>query len=194
LDILLGIIAATLLLLSLFFAAAMDVKKGEVSNLIWIPALGALPLALFRILAAGLLLLYALQAILVFALMLLCFDVGLLGGADGKAIVVISLIYPWLEIEYMFLSIGPLAVYLGALAIGGIESLGLAFLNLDEWCRSPLLQRQMSRPEKRRFWFTRRLSRSGEARKPPVWKNVAVPFVLYVLIAYVFLLVYSVVI
>jgi Flp pilus assembly protein protease CpaA len=180
---------ATLFLLSLFWAAAMDVKRGEVQNGVWIPAVFALPLAIYRIVEAGLLLLYTMQVGFVFALMLLCFYVGLLGGADGKAILLMSVTCPWLKIDAPSLSIGPLVACLAALAIEGFESLCLALLNLDEWYRYPLLQRQISRPEKKRFWFTRRLLRKGEARKPSVWKKAAMPLVLYVLVAYLLLLV-----
>lgn len=191
-DILLGTIATALFLLSLFCAAAMDVKSGEVLNGTWIPAVLALPLASYRVAVAGLLLLYTVQAAFVFALMLLCFYLGLLGGADGKAILLMSLTCPWLEIDAPFLSIGPLTACLAALAIGGFESLGLALLNLDEWYRYPLSQRQISHPDKKRFWFTRRLLRTGEPRKPSVWKKVAMPLVLYVLVAYLLLLVFNI--
>jgi len=189
LDVLLGTIAAALFLSSLFCAAAMDVKRGEVQNGTWIPAVFALPLAVYRAAVAGLLLLYTMQAGFVFALMLLCFYLGLLGGADGKAIILMSLASPWLEIDAPFLGIGPLVACLAALAIGGLESLGLALLNLDEWYRYPLQQRQISHPEKRQFWFTRRLLRTGEPKTPSVWKKVAMPLVLYVLVAYLLLLV-----
>lgn len=180
--------ATTCFVLSLVSAAAMDVKRGKVPNWIWIPALGALPLALYRILAVGWLFIYGLQVGLVFALMLLCFHVGLLGGADGKAIIIISLVYPWLEIDYLLLGIGSLVVCLGALAIEGIQCLSLTVMNLYEWHRCPLPQRQTSHPECRRFWLTRRLSRSAGSRTPSIWKETAVPFVLYVLVAYLALL------
>jgi hypothetical protein len=165
----------------------MDVKRDEVQNGTWTPAIFALPLAVYRVAVAGLLLLYTVQAGFVFVLMLLCFCLGLLGGADGKAVLLMSLTCPWLEIDAPFLSIGPLVACLAALAIGGFESLGLALLNLDAWYRYPLPQRRISHPEKKRFWFTRRLMRTGEPRKPSGWKKAAMPLVLYVLVAYLLL-------
>jgi len=176
---------------SLLWAAAMDAKRGEVQNGTWIPAVFALPLAVCRVVVAGLLFVYTVQAGFVFALMLLCFYLGLLGGADGKAILLMSLTCPWLEINAPFLSIGPVVVCVAALAIGGFQSLSLGLLNLEEWHRYSLPQRQISHPEKKRFWFTRRLSRTGQLGKPSVWKKVAMPLVLYVLVAYLLLLLLS---
>lgn len=187
-DFLLGITAAALFLVSLFCAAVMDVKNEEVSNRLWIPAVLAFPLTVYRVALTHLLLLYALQAGFVFALTLLCFRLGLLGGADGKAILLMSLTYPWPEINWLLLSTGSLVACLGTLAIGGVESLGLALLNLHEWRRCSAAERQVSHPEKRRFWLTRRLSRKDETGKPPSWKKAAEPLVLYVLLTYLLLL------
>lgn len=188
-DVLLGTMAAAFFLLSMFCAAVMDVKRGEVPNRIWILAICAFPIAVYRVVVAELLLVYTLQAGLMFVLMLLCFRLGLLGGADGKAILLISLTYPWPEVEWLLLSIGSAVTCLGALVIGGFEALDLALLNVYEWHRCDLAQRQMSHPEKKRFWLTRRLLRTGEAGNPPTWKKAAIPLVLYVLVAYLLLLV-----
>ena len=126
-----------------------------------------------------------------FALMLICFHLGLVGGADAKAILLMSTVCPWLEIDLLHLSIGPATAFLAAFAVAGLESLGVALLNLREWQRVPPGQRQMLHPAKRRFWLIRRLSRVADSEELAIWRNVRVPLVLYVLIAYLLMLVCS---
>jgi Flp pilus assembly protein protease CpaA len=180
--------AAVLFLLSLACAALMDVKKNVVPNRIWIPAIAAFPIAVYRLALAQLLLLYTLQAAFTFVLVLLCFHLGLLGGADGKAILFASLAYPWLETECLLLTVGSALIYVGAWVIAGVQSLSLALLNLIEWHRCAPPERPKFHPQKKRFWFTRRLSLAREPADQSHWRQVAVPFVSYVLVAYLMLL------
>ncbi len=76
---------------------------------------------------------------------------------------------------------------LGAFVIGAFQSLGLAVLNLYQWHHAPLPHRHRIHPAKRRFWLTRRL-RTADSEKPVVWRNVRIPLVLYVLVAYLLML------
>jgi len=182
---LLGIAITVLFIPLLTFAAIEDIRRKEVPNRVWVLSLGLMPLTLLRLLSAGLHLVYVIQTLLTFVLVMLAFQAGLIGGADGKAIMMLALLYPLPEIEEGLLMVSPFLVLLGAFMIMGLQCTSVVMLNIHEWISDRSLQEHCA-PDKIRYWFTRRLhcTLEGEAE----WKQVSVPLVLYILVAYFALL------
>ena len=189
-DILLALASVGIIIISMITAAWIDVKKGEVPDQIWIFALASVPFGLLRLWIIGFLLLYVIQFLGIFIIVLLGFHFRVLGGADGKAILIFSLGIPWPLISETTILFGALLVFLSGYLIIGIQSMGLILLNYYQWLRIPRQNRASQIPERKRFWFTRRLYiRSKNADKDVGWKRVEVPLLLYFLMAYFILLV-----
>ncbi len=186
-DILLGIVTTVFIFLLLLYAAIRDYQRKEVSNGVWIVGIFVLPLTLFRVVIVGLWFLYSLQVLLVFVLVIGGFQLGVLGGADGKAVLLISLIYPWIKLEPLWLALAPVTVLIGAFLLVGFHSLRLLLGNLLVWKRNSKNQDPMQKPEKKFYWLTRTLvilpSQSNE------WKEVDVPLIVYLFIIYMLLLI-----
>lgn len=187
-DALFGIVTIVLFLISLFSAAIMDVRTGEVPNRVWFIGLAALPFGFFRLLMSGLALLYSLQLFLVFTLVIFCFSVGLLGGADGKALLVSSTVYPWLEINQVTLVYSTILIFTGAFLIVGIQCVILLFQNIIGHYQYSPQQRSLFKSSLRRYWFTRRISDNSTEIGERLWRKVAVPLVLYFLLTYLAML------
>ncbi len=166
----------------------MDVRAGEIPNLTWFLGLIATPIAMFRLFMNGLFLLYLFQSVLAFTLVIFCFGIGVIGGADGKAILVTSLVYPWMKIDQIMLLYAPILTLTGALLIVGMHCVAITILNLIEHQQGSSQQKNLSKPKKRRYWFTRRISEDSTEIGERIWRKVSVPLVLYVLIAYIVLL------
>ena len=178
-------IIGTSVLLS--YAAFQDYKTREIINWVWVGGLVILPLTLLRITFSGLTVVYGLQLFTSFAIVLLGFRLGILGGADGKSILLIALTYPWISIDAVWLLLAPLCVLVGGFFIIGIHSLFLLLLNTIRW-RHGSIPREEKFPAKQLYWVTRRLTqhqRNGVTE----WVTVSVPLVLYILMTYVTLLV-----
>lgn len=181
----LGLVVTIFFIPMLMLAAIEDVRKGEVPNRLWILALGITPLTLFRFALTGLLPLYAFQALLIFGLVILAFYAGLIGGADGKALLAVALLYPFPEIKEALLTTASILTLLGAFMIMGLQCLSIALLNLHERISHSAVYEQLT-PVRLRYWFTRRLyCTPGEQA---VWRRVAVPLVFYILLSYLVLL------
>jgi Flp pilus assembly protein protease CpaA len=192
LDFLFGVITIGLFLVTLISAAVLDVRKGEVPNLVWFIGLVALPLAVYRLFTSGLILVYCLQLLFAFTLVIVSFRVGLLGGADGKAILVTSLVYPWLDINQITLVYAPILIFVGAYLVVGIQCVTIYSLNIMKHHQYSLHQKNEAKPNQRRYWFTRRIPDTPSETGDREWRRVAVPLVLYILLAYLTMLLFGV--
>jgi len=190
-DSLLGLIAIIGSSVSLSYAALQDYKTREVTNWVWVGGLVLLPLTLLRINFAGLTVIYGLQLLTTFVVVLLGFRLGILGGADGKAILLLAITYPWISIDAIWLFLAPLGVLLGGLLIVGVHSLVLLILNAIQWHRGSIRAEERE-PAKYVYWITRRLTRHQQDGSSE-WITVSVPLVVYILMAYAALLVWMVV-
>ncbi len=175
----------------LFFAAIRDYQNREVSNWVWVLGIAILPLTLYRLLTAGLQLLYGIQVSLIFILVIFAFRIGILGGADVKAILLISIIFSWIILNASWLILAPFLVLLIGFLILGIHSLIILIANQITWKQSMKRKEQPSKPHKRMYWITRRLTLEAEPSIKTDWKQVVVPLIVHFLIAYVILLIYT---
>jgi Flp pilus assembly protein protease CpaA len=188
-DNLFGLIAIIGVLASLSYAAIQDYKTREVSNWVWVGGVVILPLTLLRISPTGLLHIYGFQLIIGFVIVILGFRVGILGGADGKAILIIGLTYPWIILEGSWLLLAPVGVLIGGFLIVGVNSLVLFLINATNWRRWVIPHEKM-KPTNPTYWFTRRLTRPQQEELDIVWVPVSIPFIVYILMAYAVMLVW----
>ena len=184
-DILLGLAASAFIFLLLLFAAIRDYQKREVSNWVWLIGLCSLPLTIFRIGIAGLWLVYGLQVLIVFFLVIIGFRVGVLGGADGKAVIIISLIYPWILLNPIWVLIASVSVLLGGFLFVGIHSLWLMTQNISAWMHVGKDQKITQKPKKKMYWLTRRFF--AQETRNDQWIQVEVPLIIYFFISYIVL-------
>ncbi|MFX1575909.1 MAG: hypothetical protein ACFFCF_01920 [Promethearchaeota archaeon] len=185
-DVILGICITAFFFLLLSFAALRDYQIREVSNWVWLVGLIGLPITIYRIVLAGLLLLFGLQTSLVFILVILGFRVGILGGADGKTVLLISLLCPWIILDPIWLLFAPFLILIGGFLLVGVHSLWLLLRNIFTRNRISKTQGVMEKPEKRAYWLTRQFS--VIQIKGHEWKQVSVPLILYFCIIYTILL------
>lgn len=185
---LIGLIVIVSFLILLLYAAISDWKKGQITNWIWALNFFGIPLTFFRMVVVGLLVFYILQIFIVFVLVLGCFHFGLLGGADGKAILTFSAFYPWLVLDLVSLFIAPFLVLIGGLIMIGVQSIFLAVMNIRTWNLFSLSSRLNNTPKRKRYWFTRRLKSYTAEEESPHWKLVHVPLVTYFLFVYLLIL------
>ena len=183
-DIILGVAVTIFVFALLLYAAITDLQTGEVSNWVWIIGLLALPIAIFRMVLYGAILLYIFQAVIVLVFVIFGFYVGLMGGADGKAILLVSLIYPWNVFTPLWLIAAPFLVQAGGFCLLGVYSLFLLIRNGVTWRQLTPSQREATRPIKRIFWLTRRFNRPNSKKKGTEWKPVSVALIAYFFIAY----------
>jgi Flp pilus assembly protein protease CpaA len=182
-----GIAITAFVFLVLLVAAIEDYRSREVTNQVWLISLFGLPLMVIRVGITGLWLLYGLQAVLVFFLVIASFRVGVLGGADGKAILIISLLYPWIILDPLWLFVSPFFVLFGGFLIVGIYSLWILLQNMIAWKKVHRSKARPQKPGKIGFWFTRRFS-SAETEEYQ-WKSIEVPLVSYIFIVYTVLVI-----
>ena len=187
-ETILGFATVFLIFFILLFASIRDVQTNTIPNWVWIVGLFGIPIALFRMTVAGFLLPYGLQSLFVFILVIVGFRIGLIGGADGKAILLISFTYPWIILDFVWLLLAPLFVLLGGFLLIGIHSLVVLILNLFTWKRITS-HHEPFKPEKRIFWVTRRLERKKATSGVFEWNRVIVPLILYFLVSYLVLLI-----
>ena len=185
-DSLLGITIAVFFFAILLFAAIRDYQIREVPNRVWIVGLCGIPLTIFRIGATGLLLQYGIQALVVFIFVLITFQLGILGGADGKAILLISLLYPWVILNPLWLVVAPFLVLIGGFLIVGVYSIWLLIRNKNTSRKQKSVEIALE-PTRKMFWLTRRLT--VESLQKIEWEPVEVPLVLYFLVSYTALLI-----
>lgn len=182
-DSLFGIIAVVGTSISLSYAAIKDYKTREVPNWLWVGGLVILPLTLLRIIPVGLLLFYGAQLLVSLLIVLLGFRFSVLGGADGKAILLIALTYPWIVIEAIWLLLAPIGILIGGFLIVGGHSLVLLILNAIYWRRWSDHSEDL-KPVKSTYWLTRRLKQSQKEGLSIIWVPVSVPLVVYILMTY----------
>ncbi|MFW9934457.1 MAG: prepilin peptidase [Candidatus Thorarchaeota archaeon] len=185
-DLILGICISAFFFLLLSFAALRDYQTREVSNWVWLVGLIGLPITIYRIVLAGLLLVFGLQAFLALSLVILGFRVGVLGGADGKTVLIISLLCPWIILNPFWLLFAPFLILIGGFLLVGVHSLWLLLQNTVTWNRISKTQGVMEKPEKRAYWLTRQFS--VIQLKGHEWKQVSVPLIVYFCIIYTTLL------
>lgn len=190
-EICLGFATVIWIFFVLLFASISDIQTREVSNWVWILGLFGIFLAIFRMIIAGLLLPYGLQALLVFLLVITGFRIRILGGADVKAILLISFIYPWIILDFVWLIFASFFVLLGGFLLIGVHSLIVLFMNLITWKQISSNQDENLRPERRMFWITRRIIRKAPSSNMIEWEPVVVPLVLYFFVTYLVLLLLS---
>ncbi|MFX0169228.1 MAG: A24 family peptidase [Candidatus Hodarchaeota archaeon] len=185
-DNLLSLIIIFWVFILLLYAAIRDWKTREVTNWVWVVALFILPLTLIRVYFSGLFVFYGVEIFANFILVILGFRFGVLGGADGKAILLISLTHPWITLESTWMLFASIGVLIGGFLIVGIHSIILLILNVVRWRRRPSCQDE--KPPKRIFWLTRRLIQSPAEGSKTVWAIENVPLVVYILVAYTVML------
>ncbi len=186
-DILLGISVAVFIFCLLLFAAIRDLQTREVPNWVWLLGLFGLPLTVLRLGLTGLLHPYGLQVLLVFILVIISFRVGVLGGADGKAVLVISLLYPWIVLDPVWLLVAPVMVLIGGFLLVGLQSLGLLLRNMLTWKRVSKRQVNLQKPTRKSYWFIRTLSVHPTDEEH--WKRVEVPLIVYFFVVFTLLLI-----
>jgi Flp pilus assembly protein protease CpaA len=186
-DILLGFSVAVFIFLLLLFAAIRDYQIREVSNWVWLLGLFGLPLAVVRLGLTGLLPLYGLQALLTFILVIIGFRVGVLGGADGKVMLIISLVYPWIVLDLVWLLVAPVMVLIGGFFLVGFQSLWLLLRNILVWKRVSNGQANLEKPKRKTYWLTRNLS--VLSKDDEYWKRVEVPLIVYFFTVFTVLLI-----
>jgi hypothetical protein len=140
---------------------------------------------------AGLLLPYGLQILMVFVLAFVGFRTGIFGGADGKALLLISLTYPWIILDLVWLILAPLFILLGSFLLLGIHSVMVLLMNLITWKQSVSNRDEKCPPKKRVFWVTRRLKGKTDASGGMDWEPIIVPLISYFLVSYLVLLLLS---
>jgi Flp pilus assembly protein protease CpaA len=186
LDILLGISVAVFIFCLLLFAAIRDFQTREVPNWVWLLGLLGLPLTILRLVFTGLLPPYGLQALLVFFLVIISFRVGVLGGADGKAVLVISFLYPWIVLDSIWLLVAPVMVLIGVFLLVGLHSLWLLLRNILTWKRVSKRHVSPQKPTSKAYWLIRTLSIHSEEAH---WKRVDVPLIVYFFLVFTLLLI-----
>ena len=171
----------------LLFAAVRDYQTKEVPDWVWLVGLCGLPIAIYRVVTVGFVLLYGIQVGFVFLLVIVSFRIGILGGADGKALLLISLLYPWIALNPLWLILAPVVVLLGGFLLLGVHSLWLLFRNV--YVRRQLVKTLDSTqdPEKVTFWLTRRLTVLPS--KKIDWVQVEVPLIVYFFVSYIALVI-----
>ncbi len=184
-DLILTFLIIIGFLISLVPAAVLDLRSQQITNWIWIPAICVAPLAVFRILMSDTLLLYFLQSLLCVVIVLFLFYFGVLGGADGKALLLVSIIIPWFEISHLFLITAPFLVLFGGYALVGIQSILVLIHNL--YYRFVKMRLKLN-PEKQRYWIIRWFSFDQTNEEKNSWNPIRVPLLLFFLIAYILLL------
>jgi Flp pilus assembly protein protease CpaA len=154
---------------------------------VWLLGLFGLPLTVLRLGLTGLLLPYGLQALLVFILVIISFRVGVLGGADGKAVLVISLLYPWIVLDPIWLLMAPVMVLTGGFLLVGLQSFWLLLRNMLTWKRVSKRQVNLQKPTRKSYWFIRTLS--VHSKDEEHWKRVEVPLIVYFFVVFTLLLI-----
>ncbi|MFX0078568.1 MAG: prepilin peptidase [Candidatus Hermodarchaeota archaeon] len=188
-EIILGSITVILMFFVLLFASIKDVQTNIVTNWVWIIGLFGMPIAIFRMFVADFLLPYGLQTLLIFILVIVGFRIGIIGGADGKAILLISLTYPWTTLDFVWLLLAPLFILLGGFLLIGVYSLVVLIQNLITRKQITSSHSEDFKPEKKMFWITRRLERTPTTPDFIAWKPVVVPLILYFFVSYLVLLI-----
>ena len=188
-EIILGSITVMLIFFVLLFGSIKDVQTKTVTNWVWLIGLFGLPIASFRMIVAGFLLPYGLQTLLIFILVIVGFRTGIIGGADGKAVLLISLTYPWIILDFAWLLLAPLFILLGGFLIIGVHSLVVLIQNLISWKQIVSKHMDTFKPEKKMFWIIRRLERKPTTPDFIAWKPVVAPLILYILVSYLVLLI-----
>lgn len=185
-DIVLGISVAAFIFLLLLVAAISDYQTREVSNWVWLLGLFGLPVTFLRLGPIGLLPLFGLQALLIFILVMIGFRLGVLGGADGKAMLTISLLYPWIVLDPVWLLIAPVFVLIGGFLLVGFHSLWLLFRNILFWKGDSKRQVNLQKPKRKIYWLTRSFSVLSE--EAGYWSRVEVPLIVYFFVVFTVLL------
>ena len=188
-DIILGSITVILIFFVLLFASIRDVQTNIVTNWIWSIGLFGIPIASFRMVVVGFLLPYGLQSLLIFFLVIVGFRIGIIGGADGKTLLLISLTYPWIILDFIWLLLAPLFILLGGFLLIGVHGLVVLIQNLITWKQITPSHIEAFNPEKKMFWVTRRLKRKSTTPDFIAWKSVVVPLILYFFVSYLVLLI-----
>lgn len=188
-EIVLGSITVILIFFVFLFASIKDAQTHIVTNWAWIVGLFGIPIASYRMFVAGFLLPYGLQTLLIFILVIVGFRIGIIGGADGKAILIISLTYPWIILDFVWLLLAPLFILLGGFLLIGVHSLVVLIQNFITWKQIDPNQIEVFKPEKKMFWVTRRLERKSTTQNFIAWKPVFVPLILNFFVSYLVLLI-----
>lgn len=188
-EIILGSITVILIFFVLLFASIRDVQTNIVTNWIWIIGLFGIPIASFRMVVVGFLLPYGLQSLLIFFLVIVVFRIGIIGGADGKTLLLISLTYPWIILDFVWLLLAPFFILLGGFLLIGVHGLVVLIKNLITWKQIAPSNIQAFNPEKKMFWVTRRLKIKSTTPDFIAWKSVVVPLILYFFVSYLVLLI-----
>jgi Flp pilus assembly protein protease CpaA len=188
-DSLLGFATALFFFVLLLFAASRDSQTREVTNWVWLIGLLGIPFTIYRLGTAGLLLLYGLQMLIVFFVVIVSFGAGILGGADGKTVVIVSLLYPWIFLNPLWLLVAPMMVLFGGFLLLGVHGLWLLLRNLLTWNQVSKSQGPPQKPEKKIYWVSWRFS--AKSTQIDQWKQVDAPLVVYFFMTYTLLLIFT---
>ncbi|MFW9935149.1 MAG: A24 family peptidase [Candidatus Thorarchaeota archaeon] len=186
-DLYLGIATATFVFLLLVIASIQDYQTKEVSNWVWLVGLLASPITIIRIAFTGLWFVYLIQIFVVFIIVIVAFQVGLLGGADGKVILIVSVLYPWIILDPFWIIVAPFSILIGGYILLGAHSLWLFIRNIVEWSQLSKTIGIVDKPKKKTYWLTRSLSKAHAQNEQ--WQVVEVPLIVYFCIVFTTLLI-----
>ncbi len=99
---------------------------------------------------------------------------------------VISLLYPWVVLDPVWLFVAPVMVLIGGFLLVGLQSLWLLFRNILTWKRVSKLQVNIQKPTSTAHWLIRSLSVHSEEEH---WKRVDVPLIVYFFLVFTLLLI-----
>ncbi|MFX1509684.1 MAG: A24 family peptidase [Promethearchaeota archaeon] len=186
-DLYLGIATATFVFLLLVIASIQDYQTKEVSNWVWLVGLLASPITIIRISFTGLWFVYLIQILVVFIIVIVAFQVGLLGGADGKVILIVSVLYPWIILDSFWIIVAPFSILIGGYILLGAHSLWLLIRNIVKWNQLSKTIDIVHKPKKKTYWLTRSLSKAHSQNEQ--WQVVEVPLIVYFCIVFTTLLI-----
>lgn len=206
-------------LITLIIASVMDLKKREISDKVWIIS-GSLGIVLFIIDFNNLdLIFYAIPLSITGIISYAIYRTGLFGGADAKALIVISLLLPSYDMKSNFHEIVALTVFTNSIILTLVHVLHNILRNAIDLLRGKDIFKGFNEPLSRKilaFILGFRASRTngyvflmeeGNKKKRfrfhinaydeftdnarDVWVTPGLPFIIYITIGFIIMLVYG---
>ncbi len=206
-------------LIMLIIASIMDLKKREISDKVWIVS-GSIGIVLFIIDLNNLdLVFYAISLGITGMISYAIYRTGLFGGADAKALIVIALLLPFYDVKNSFHNMVALTVFTNSVILTLFNILHNIFRNVIEILRGidifngfnesfsrkilafiigfrarsinghVFLMEEGNKEKNFRFHINAYEDFADNARD--VWVTTALPFIIYITIAFVITLVYG---
>ncbi|RMF32348.1 MAG: A24 family peptidase [Candidatus Nitrosothermus koennekii] len=203
-------------LVMLIIASIMDLKKREISDKVWIIS-GSIGIILLIIDHSNLDLFYAISLGIVSIIAYAIYGTGMFGGADAKALVVISLLLPYYEINNSIHNIPALTVLTNGVILTIVNVFHNIIRNSIDILRGnkifdgfnePLSRKILAfilgfkakkingylflmEDEGKRFRFHVNAYDDFVEDARDVWVTAALPFIIYMTIGFVIMLIYG---